>query len=47
VLRHLQADPLLPDELLPSTWPGRSLRETYDGWDRHYRLVLRDWARSV
>jgi phenylacetic acid degradation operon negative regulatory protein len=47
VLRHLQADPLLPAELLPATWPGGSLRETYDRWDRRYRRVLRDWARSA
>ena len=31
VLRHLQADPLLPAELLPAGWPGTSLREEYDG----------------
>jgi phenylacetic acid degradation operon negative regulatory protein len=46
VLRHLQADPLLPDELLPSGWPGRSLRRTYAEWDRRYRQVLRTWGRS-
>jgi phenylacetic acid degradation operon negative regulatory protein len=47
VLRHLQSDPLLPEELLPPAWPGRGLRQTYDRWDRRYRQVLRDWARSV
>jgi phenylacetic acid degradation operon negative regulatory protein len=26
VLRHFQADPLLPDELLPPGWPGSALR---------------------
>jgi phenylacetic acid degradation operon negative regulatory protein len=46
VLRHLQADPLLPDELLPAGWPGRSLRRTYAEWDRRYRQVLRTWGRS-
>jgi phenylacetic acid degradation operon negative regulatory protein len=46
VLRHLQADPLLPGELLPGTWPGASLREAYDGWDRQYRRVLRTWGRA-
>jgi phenylacetic acid degradation operon negative regulatory protein len=47
VLRHLQADPLLPAELLPSGWPGARLRRTYDRWDARYRSVLRTWARSV
>jgi phenylacetic acid degradation operon negative regulatory protein len=43
VLRHLQADPLLPVELLPSRWPGRGLRADYDRFDDAYRRVLRDW----
>jgi phenylacetic acid degradation operon negative regulatory protein len=46
VLRHLQADPLLPPELLPAGWPGRPLRQTYARWDRRYRQVLRTWGRS-
>ena len=29
VVRHLVADPLLPDDLLPPTWPGPGLRSTY------------------
>ncbi len=33
VLRHLQADPLLPADLLPADWPGSRLRTVYDGWD--------------
>ncbi|NUP68879.1 MAG: PaaX domain-containing protein, C- domain protein [Nonomuraea sp.] len=41
VLRHLLADPLLPDELLPSGWPGAELRARYDDFDRRYREVLR------
>lgn len=47
VLRHMQADPLLPAELLPSGWPGVSLRRTYDAWDRRYRQVLARWGRSA
>ena len=47
VLRHLQADPLLPDELLPPGWCGISLRRTYDAWDRRYRSLLATWARSA
>ncbi|MGH9298111.1 MAG: PaaX family transcriptional regulator C-terminal domain-containing protein, partial [Acidimicrobiales bacterium] len=46
VLRHLQADPLLPEELLPGDWPGRRLRTTYDKWDTTYRWVLATWSRS-
>lgn len=47
VLRHLQADPLLPPELLPPAWPGTALREQYDRWDRDYRRVLADWHRGA
>jgi phenylacetic acid degradation operon negative regulatory protein len=46
VLRHLQADPLLPAELLPAGWPGAPLRATYDEWDARYRATLRDWSRG-
>lgn len=47
VLRHLQADPLLPGELLPTGWPGGALREQYDGWDAGYRSVLDKWSRTT
>jgi phenylacetic acid degradation operon negative regulatory protein len=46
VLRHLQADPLLPAELLPADWPGVPLRATYDQWDARYRTTLREWSRA-
>ena len=46
VLRHLAADPLLPDDLLPRRWPGDELRATYDTWDRAYRALLAEWHRS-
>jgi phenylacetic acid degradation operon negative regulatory protein len=46
VLRHLAADPLLPDELLPIDWPGDELRRVYDEWDRTYRRLLATWHRS-
>ncbi len=46
VLRHLQADPLLPADLLPHDWPGSRLRTTYDEWDAHYRATLREWSRA-
>jgi phenylacetic acid degradation operon negative regulatory protein len=47
VLRHLQADPLLPAGLLPGDWPGPSLRSVYRAWDGAYRDVLRTWGRSA
>jgi phenylacetic acid degradation operon negative regulatory protein len=40
VLRHLLADPLLPEELLPAGWPGAELRALYDDFDTRYREVL-------
>ncbi|MGI8663836.1 MAG: PaaX family transcriptional regulator C-terminal domain-containing protein [Acidimicrobiales bacterium] len=43
VLRLLQADPLLPPELLPRRWPGDALRSDYDRFDLAYRAVLRAW----
>jgi phenylacetic acid degradation operon negative regulatory protein len=46
VLRHLQADPLLPEPLLPARWPGARLRADYDRWDARYRATLRDWSRA-
>jgi phenylacetic acid degradation operon negative regulatory protein len=47
VLRHLQADPLLPDALLPSGWPGAALRTEYDRYDAAYRSVLRTWFAAA
>lgn len=47
VLRHFQADPLLPSQLLPAEWPGDELRRVYDAWDARYRRVLVEWSRSV
>ena len=43
VLRHLQADPLLPSTLVDERWPGTVLRTAYERFDRAYRRVLRDW----
>ncbi len=47
VLRHLQADPLLPAALLPKAWPGEQLRTTYDAWDSRYRAMLDEWSRHA
>jgi len=46
VLRLLQADPLLPAELLPARWPGDHLRDDYDRFDAAYRATLRSWFTS-
>ena len=46
VLRHLQADPLLPTELVPADWPGARLRAVYEEWDARYRSTLRAWSRN-
>jgi len=46
VLRHLQADPLLPLELVPDDWPGARLRAAYDDWDARYRATLHAWSRA-
>lgn len=47
VLRHFQADPLLPEELLPRSWPGVGLRDEYDRFDAAYRALLRDYFRIL
>ena len=46
VLRHFQADPLLPPALLPPDWPGDDLRRVYDSWDASYRELLRAFHRA-
>jgi phenylacetic acid degradation operon negative regulatory protein len=46
VLRHLLADPLLPVPLQPDDWPGDALRADYDGYDRAFKTVWRDWFRA-
>ena len=46
VLRHLQADPLLPAELLPPDWPGEALRVDYDRYDVAFKQVWRAWYKA-
>lgn len=46
VLRHLVADPSLPEELLPADWPGARLRADYDRFDAAFKATWRDWYRS-
>lgn len=40
VLRHLLADPLLPDALLPAGWPGTDLRRRYEEFQRDFDRLL-------
>lgn len=47
VLRHLQADPLLPDPLLPADWPGADLRRRYEAWSGAFDEVWTGWYRSA
>lgn len=42
-LRHLQADPLLPTELLPASWPGADLRAAQAAFEATFRSQLRAW----
>jgi phenylacetic acid degradation operon negative regulatory protein len=46
VLRHLLADPVLPDELLPADWPGLALRREYDPYDVAFKDAWRAWFRA-
>ncbi|HEV7759916.1 MAG TPA: PaaX family transcriptional regulator C-terminal domain-containing protein [Acidimicrobiales bacterium] len=46
VLRHLQADPLLPAALLPSPWPGPALRRAHRAWRRAFESTWATWARA-
>jgi phenylacetic acid degradation operon negative regulatory protein len=46
VLRHLQADPLLPTALLPSDWPGKQLRETFEVFDTAFLERWRAWLHE-
>jgi phenylacetic acid degradation operon negative regulatory protein len=41
-LRHMQADPLMPDELLPEGWPGGLLRREYDDYGREFGKRFRE-----
>lgn len=45
VLRHLQADPLLPEPLLGPRWPGDALRAEYDRFDAAFKETWRTWLR--
>ncbi|HEX2578717.1 MAG TPA: PaaX family transcriptional regulator C-terminal domain-containing protein [Aquihabitans sp.] len=46
VLRHLQADPLLPPELTPDAWPGPALRRGHAAYDDAFKATLAAWLRG-
>lgn len=46
VVRHLLADPRLPAELQPPTWPGDELRTTFDRFDAAFSATWAHWHRS-
>jgi phenylacetic acid degradation operon negative regulatory protein len=45
-LRHLVADPHLPESLWPHGWPTSTLRRSYANYDRQYRRHLSAFFRS-
>lgn len=45
-LRHFQADPLLPAELLSASWPGPELRAEHARFDDRFKAVLAAWQRA-
>jgi phenylacetic acid degradation operon negative regulatory protein len=45
-VRHVRADPLLPDELVPAPWPGDDLRAGYVAYQRAFAAVARAWFRD-
>ena len=47
VVRHVHADPLLPAEVLPATWPGADLRADYDRYEAAYQSLLRTVLRGL
>ncbi len=40
ILRHLRADPLLPDELTGPDWPAWRLRRTYEAFDDEINSLM-------
>jgi phenylacetic acid degradation operon negative regulatory protein len=43
VIRHLQLDPMLPDELTPEHWPGHTLRRTYRRFDGAFKRRMNEF----
>lgn len=45
-LRHVRADPLLPDALVSRPWPARDLRDAYVAYQRAFSAAAREWFRA-
>jgi phenylacetic acid degradation operon negative regulatory protein len=41
-VRHLELDPLLPTELIPSDWPAHALRDSY----RRFDVMFKRWLNT-
>lgn len=46
VVRHLLADPVLPEELAPPGWPAGALRQAFDRFDGGFKETWRAWYRG-
>jgi phenylacetic acid degradation operon negative regulatory protein len=46
VVRHLQLDPMLPDELTPERWPAHTLRSTYRRFDDAFKQRINSAFRG-
>jgi len=46
VVRHLLADPVLPDALLPEDWPGAALRSAYVAYQEELAALMRSTLSS-
>jgi phenylacetic acid degradation operon negative regulatory protein len=44
LLAHVRTDPLLPDALVPTDWPGTAVRVAYDAWEERFTQRWREWA---
>lgn len=46
VVRHLLADPALPEPLQPTGWPASALREAFARFDDGFKATWRAWYRA-
>jgi phenylacetic acid degradation operon negative regulatory protein len=46
VVAHLRADPLLPRELCPRSWPGDRLRAAYAQYEAEFSAAVQAWFRA-
>ena len=45
-LRHVRADPLLPEALVAQPWPAHDLRDAYVAYQRAFTVSAREWFRA-